>query len=81
MDRVQQLRVGFFASGRGWMPYWIDRLDEHSRSWRAVDVCAGCVWIGTMLTHAANARASASSSPAARLAPNIGERSRLTTPA
>ena len=29
MDRFPTLRVGFFESGLGWMPYWIDRLDEH----------------------------------------------------
>lgn len=29
LDRFPQLRVGFFESGLGWMPYWIDRLDEH----------------------------------------------------
>lgn len=29
MDRFPDLRVGFFESGLGWMPYWIDRLDEH----------------------------------------------------
>ena len=29
LDRFPDLRVGFFESGLGWMPYWIDRLDEH----------------------------------------------------
>ncbi len=29
LDRFPSLRVGFFESGLGWMPYWIDRLDEH----------------------------------------------------
>jgi len=29
LDRFPGLRVGFFESGLGWMPYWIDRLDEH----------------------------------------------------
>ena len=29
LDRYPGLRVGFFESGLGWMPYWIDRLDEH----------------------------------------------------
>lgn len=29
LDRFAKLRVGFFESGLGWMPYWIDRLDEH----------------------------------------------------
>ncbi|MCZ6503443.1 MAG: amidohydrolase family protein [Gammaproteobacteria bacterium] len=29
LDRFSNLRVGFFESGLGWIPYWIDRLDEH----------------------------------------------------
>ncbi len=29
MDRFPDLKVGFFESGLGWMPYWLDRLDEH----------------------------------------------------
>ena len=29
MDRYPTLRVGFFESGLGWIPYWLDRLDEH----------------------------------------------------
>lgn len=29
LDRFPTLRVGFFESGLGWMPYWLDRLDEH----------------------------------------------------
>jgi predicted TIM-barrel fold metal-dependent hydrolase len=29
LDRFENLRVGFFESGLGWIPYWIDRLDEH----------------------------------------------------
>ncbi len=29
LDRFPHLRVGFFESGLGWIPYWIDRLDEH----------------------------------------------------
>ena len=28
MDRFPQLRVGFFESGLGWIPYWLDRLDD-----------------------------------------------------
>jgi predicted TIM-barrel fold metal-dependent hydrolase len=28
-DRFPRLRVGFFESGLGWIPYWLDRLDEH----------------------------------------------------
>ena len=29
LDRFPKLRVGFFESGMGWIPYWLDRLDEH----------------------------------------------------
>jgi predicted TIM-barrel fold metal-dependent hydrolase len=29
LDRYPELRVGFFESGLGWIPYWLDRLDEH----------------------------------------------------
>ncbi|HEX7035688.1 MAG TPA: amidohydrolase family protein [Pseudomonadales bacterium] len=29
LDRFPTLRVGFFESGLGWIPYWLDRLDEH----------------------------------------------------
>ncbi len=29
LDRFPGLRVGFFESGLGWLPYWLDRLDEH----------------------------------------------------
>jgi predicted TIM-barrel fold metal-dependent hydrolase len=29
LDRFPDLRVGFFESGLGWIPYWLDRLDEH----------------------------------------------------
>ncbi len=29
LDRFPKLRVGFFESGLGWIPYWLDRLDEH----------------------------------------------------
>jgi uncharacterized protein len=28
-DRFRSLRVGFFESGLAWIPYWLDRLDEH----------------------------------------------------
>jgi hypothetical protein len=27
LDRFPRLRVGFFESGLGWIPYWLDRLD------------------------------------------------------
>jgi predicted TIM-barrel fold metal-dependent hydrolase len=29
LDRFETLRSGFFESGLGWIPYWLDRLDEH----------------------------------------------------
>ena len=29
LDRFRKLRVGFFESGLGWLPYWLHRLDEH----------------------------------------------------
>lgn len=32
LDRHPGLRVGFFESGLGWLPYWLDRLDEHKES-------------------------------------------------
>jgi predicted TIM-barrel fold metal-dependent hydrolase len=32
LDDHPKLRVGFFESGLGWLPYWLDRLDEHKES-------------------------------------------------
>jgi predicted TIM-barrel fold metal-dependent hydrolase len=32
-DRYPALRVGFLESGTGWLPYWLDRLDEHHEMW------------------------------------------------
>ncbi len=29
LHRFPKLRVGFMESGCGWLPYWLDRLDEH----------------------------------------------------
>jgi predicted TIM-barrel fold metal-dependent hydrolase len=29
LERFPRLRVGFFESGLGWLPYWLKRLDEH----------------------------------------------------
>lgn len=29
LERFPRLRVGFFESGCGWLPYWLWRLDEH----------------------------------------------------
>lgn len=32
LDDFPNLRVGFFESGLGWLPYWLDRLDEHKET-------------------------------------------------
>jgi predicted TIM-barrel fold metal-dependent hydrolase len=32
LDKHPGLRVGFFESGLGWLPYWLERLDEHKES-------------------------------------------------
>ncbi len=32
LDNHPGLRVGFFESGLGWLPYWLDRLDDHKAS-------------------------------------------------
>lgn len=32
LDKHPALRVGFFESGLGWLPYWLDRLDDHKRT-------------------------------------------------
>jgi len=32
LDDHPRLRVGFFESGLGWLPYWLERLDEHKES-------------------------------------------------
>jgi len=32
LDRHRRLRVGFFESGLGWLPYWLERLDEHKET-------------------------------------------------
>jgi predicted TIM-barrel fold metal-dependent hydrolase len=29
LERFPRLRVGFMESGSGWLPYWLDRIDEH----------------------------------------------------
>jgi predicted TIM-barrel fold metal-dependent hydrolase len=33
LDRFPSLRVGLFEGGVGWVPWWIDRLDEHHELW------------------------------------------------
>lgn len=32
LDKHPKLRVGFFESGLGWLPYWLERLDDHKHS-------------------------------------------------
>jgi predicted TIM-barrel fold metal-dependent hydrolase len=32
LDKHPTLRVAFFESGIGWLPYWLDRLDEHKET-------------------------------------------------
>ena len=32
-DRHPRLRVAFLESGTGWLPYWLDRMDEHHEMW------------------------------------------------
>ncbi len=32
-DRHPRLRVGFLESGSGWVPFWLDRMDEHHELW------------------------------------------------
>jgi uncharacterized protein len=29
LDQFPRLRVGFFEAGVGWLPYWLQRMDEH----------------------------------------------------
>jgi uncharacterized protein len=29
LDRYPRVRVGFFEAGLGWLPYWLQRMDEH----------------------------------------------------
>ena len=29
LERFSKLKVGFFEGGCGWLPYWLDRIDEH----------------------------------------------------
>ena len=32
LDDHPRLRVGFFESGIGWLPFWLDRLDDHKET-------------------------------------------------
>lgn len=38
LERHPALRVAFLESGTGWLPYWLDRLDEHAE-WLAATEC------------------------------------------
>jgi predicted TIM-barrel fold metal-dependent hydrolase len=29
LERIPELKVGFLESGCGWLPYWLERMDEH----------------------------------------------------
>jgi predicted TIM-barrel fold metal-dependent hydrolase len=33
LERHPGLRVAFFETGAGWVPYWLERLDQHLRYW------------------------------------------------
>ena len=33
LERHPDLRVAFFETGAGWVPYWLERLDQHARYW------------------------------------------------
>jgi predicted TIM-barrel fold metal-dependent hydrolase len=33
LERHPQLRVVFLESGCGWLPHWLERMDEHTESW------------------------------------------------
>jgi predicted TIM-barrel fold metal-dependent hydrolase len=34
LERFPRLRVGFFEAGLGWLPYWLERMDEHFEEMR-----------------------------------------------
>jgi uncharacterized protein len=34
LERFPRLRVGFFEAGLGWLPYWLERMDEHFHEMR-----------------------------------------------
>jgi len=36
LERHPKLRVVFLESGCGWLPYWLERMDEHWETWRAL---------------------------------------------
>ena len=33
LERHPELRVVFLESGCGWLPYWLERMDEHVHAW------------------------------------------------
>jgi predicted TIM-barrel fold metal-dependent hydrolase len=35
MDRYPSLRIGTLEAGHGWLPFWIKRLDEHTKTIKA----------------------------------------------
>lgn len=34
LERHPRLRVGFMEAGCGWVPYWLERMDEHAEHYR-----------------------------------------------
>jgi predicted TIM-barrel fold metal-dependent hydrolase len=34
LERHTRLRVGFMEAGCGWVPYWLERMDEHAENYR-----------------------------------------------
>jgi predicted TIM-barrel fold metal-dependent hydrolase len=36
LERHPDLRVAFLESGCSWLPYWLERMDEHWETWRAL---------------------------------------------
>ncbi len=36
LERHPRLRVAFVESGCAWLPYWLERMDEHWETWRAL---------------------------------------------
>jgi predicted TIM-barrel fold metal-dependent hydrolase len=36
MERHPRLRFAFLESGSGWLPYWLERMDSHFETWRAL---------------------------------------------
>jgi uncharacterized protein len=34
LERHPRLRVGFMEAGCGWVPYWLERMDEHAENYR-----------------------------------------------